>query len=240
MARKSDALAVVKDMPTLRELTTDKLRKAIVSLHFKPNQHLIERELCEQTGVSRTCVREALRLLEAEGLIERRQNRGLYVAGLSIDEAREVYEVRAALEPSMARLFTERAGDKDLRALTQAFGELERAAAGSRLRAYVDGYAHFYDVLLAGSGNELAHRILRTLWARITYLRSITAQRSEPAYRKETVAMMRGILQAALRRDGRDISRRCEAFVLRSAEFAYRVLAAEQHVEVQPDKADVS
>ena len=84
-------LAVVRDAPTLRELTTAKLREAILSLHFKPDQHLVERELCEQTGVSRTSVREALRQLEAEGLVERRGHRGLFVASVTAEEARQIY-----------------------------------------------------------------------------------------------------------------------------------------------------
>src|SRR5262245_39749221 len=92
MTRTSD-LAVARDVPTLRELTTAKLRDAILSLHFKPNQHLVERELCEKTGVSRTSVREALRHLEAEGLVERRGNRGLFVASVTAEEAQQIYEV---------------------------------------------------------------------------------------------------------------------------------------------------
>ena len=66
-----DAIKVVKETPNLRELTTEALRNAILSMHFKPNQKLVERTLCEQTGVSRTCVREALQHLVSEGLVER-------------------------------------------------------------------------------------------------------------------------------------------------------------------------
>jgi len=73
-------LRIARDLPTLRDLTTDKLREAIMAQRFKPGQHLVERDLCEQTGVSRSSVREALRHLEAEGLVERRGNRGLFVA----------------------------------------------------------------------------------------------------------------------------------------------------------------
>jgi len=123
MVQRQDegALRVVKDMPSLRELTTRTLRDAILSMHFKPRQRLVERELCEETGVSRTCVREALRSLEAEGLVERIPNRGIFVASVSVDEARQIYEVRAALEPAFARLFVERASEQDLEALRAAF-----------------------------------------------------------------------------------------------------------------------
>lgn len=226
MSRNS--LVVARDTPTLRELTTAKLRDAILSLRFKPDQHLVERELCAETGVSRTSVREALRQLEAEGLVERRGNRGLFVSSLTMQEAQQVYEVRAALEPEMARLFAERAGARELKALASAFRELERAGQGRNVRAYVDAYDRFYDVLLQGSGNDLARRFLRTLRARITFLRTITTQESEPSYRHETVELVRGILQAALARNGAELARRCRTFVDRSANFAVAVLRDKQ------------
>ena len=217
-------LAVVRDAPTLRELTTAKLREAILSLHFKPDQHLVERELCEQTGVSRTSVREALRQLEAEGLVERRGHRGLFVASVTREEARQIYEVRAALEPEMARLFAERAGVRDLEALQDAFRQLERSAQRHNVRAYVGAYDQFYDVLLQGSGNDLARRFLRTLRARITFLRTITTQEADAAYRKQTLQLMRQMLEAALAKNGEQLQRRCRAFVARSAKFADAVL----------------
>jgi DNA-binding GntR family transcriptional regulator len=231
MSRISQTLAVARDTPTLRELTTAKLREAILSLHFKPDQHLVERELCAETGVSRTCVREALRQLEAEGLVERRGNRGLFVSSLTPSEAQQLYEVRAALEPEMARLFAERASARDLKALEAAFRDLEKAGQSRNVRAYVGAYDRFYDVLLLGSGNDLAHRLLRTLRARITFLRTITTQESDPAYRQETVALMGQILDAALARNGGELARRCRSFVVRSAKFADAVLRDKQAQE---------
>lgn len=65
MTDEALSLKVVQDAPTLRELTTAKLRQAILELRFRPGQHLVERDLCERTGVSRSCIREALRHLEA-------------------------------------------------------------------------------------------------------------------------------------------------------------------------------
>ena len=221
-------LAVARDTPTLRELTTAKLREAILSLHFKPDQHLVERELCARTGVSRTSVREALRQLESEGLVERRGNRGLFVSSVTAEEAQQVYEVRAALEPEMARLFTERADSQHLKGLEGAFHQLEKAGESDNVRAYVSAYDRFYDVLLQGSGNELARRFLRTLRARIAYLRTITTQEADAAYRRQTMHLMRQILEAALARNGEQLARRCRGFVERSARFADALLRGKQ------------
>jgi DNA-binding GntR family transcriptional regulator len=221
---RTSNLAVTRDTPTLRELTTAKLRDAILSLHFKPDQHLVERDLCEKTGVSRTSVREALRQLEAEGLVERRGNRGLFVTSVTAEEAQQIYEVRAALEPEMARLFAERADAQDLQALEGAFRQLAKAGKRDNVRAYVSAYDRFYDVLLQGSGNELARRLLRTLRARITYLRTITTQQADTAYRKHTIELMGQILEAALARNGENLAGRCRSFVERSAKFANAVL----------------
>src|SRR5690349_8418209 len=63
MTTATESLKVIKDPSTLRELTAERLREGILTMHFRPNQRLVERDLCEQTGVSRTSVREALRHL---------------------------------------------------------------------------------------------------------------------------------------------------------------------------------
>ena len=221
------SLRVIQSAPTLREMTADTLREAIFSMHFKPNDRLVERDLCDQTGVSRTCVREALRHLESEGLVERRANKGLYVTAVTPAEALQIYEVRAALEPALAKLFVERASDADVKALRQALSHIGAAIDGKPVRAYVQGLEEFYDVLLRGSGNQVARRILQTLHARITYLRTVTAAQAQPARKRETLALMRDIADAAAQRDTKEIARRCATFVERSAAYALQVLDTE-------------
>lgn len=230
MARRNpdDAIRVFKDSPNLRELTTQALRNAILDMRFKPNERLVERRLCQQTGVSRTCVREALQHLESEGLVERVPNRGLFVATVSRDEARQIYEVRAALESAAGRMFVERASDKHLKALEAAYGRVARTATKQPVIAYVKALDDFYDVLLEGAGNEVARRVLRTLRARMNYLRALTTRASYAARQLETLKKMRAIVEAAGDRDARVMARRCRDFVRRSARFADKVLGDQE------------
>jgi DNA-binding GntR family transcriptional regulator len=220
-------LRIARDLPTLRSLTTEKLREAIMTQRFKPGQHLVERDLCEQTGVSRSSVREALRHLEAEGLVERRGNRGLFVASITPDEARQIYEVRAAIEPEMARLFAARSTEDDLAVLFASLGALEQAIGTQVIADYVQALDTFFDTLIDGTRNEVAARIVRTLRARISYLRGITTGRADPARQRETLALMRDIAECARRRDGEAIHGKCRAFIERSAAFAIHVLNEE-------------
>ena len=222
-------LRIARDLPTLRDLTTEKLREAIMAQRFKPGQHLVERDLCEQTGVSRSSVREALRHLEAEGLVERRGNRGLFVASITADEARQIYEVRAAIEPEMARLFAARATEDDLAALSATLAALERASRSRVIADYVRALDAFFDTLIGGTRNEVAVRIVRTLRARISYLRGITTGRAEATRQRETIRLLRDIAECARRRDGEAIHRQCRSFIERSAAFAIEVLNEEPH-----------
>ena len=230
MARRQStgALRVVKDLPSLRELTTRTLRDAILRMHFKPRQKLTERELCEQTGVSRTCVREAVRSLEAEGLVERIPNRGIFVASVSVDEARQIYEVRAALEPAFAKLFVARAGDRELQDLRSAYLRIEKVATRRPVISYVEALDDFYDVILRGAKNEVARTVLQGLRARMRYLRTLTAEVAETSRKQESLALMRKIMEAALRRDAGTMAERCRAFVERSAKFAIVVLSRQE------------
>lgn len=219
------SLRVFKESPNLRELTTQALRKAILNMHFKPRQQLVERRLCEQTGVSRTCVREALRHLESEGLVERVPNRGLFVATVTPDEARQIYEVRAALESAAGRMFVERADDVHLKQLESALSKAAKTIHKEPVIDYVRALDEFYDVLLRGSGNDVARRVLRTLRARMNYLRTLTTRAADKAHKSESLLKMRLILDAMHDRDAEAAADRCREFVHRSASFAQEVLS---------------
>ena len=82
------SLRIKRRTTTLRQQVLEALRNAILDFQFKPGDRLVERELCEMTGVSRTSVREALRHLESEGLVENVPNKGPTVATLTVEDAR--------------------------------------------------------------------------------------------------------------------------------------------------------
>ncbi len=92
----------------LRDKVAEEIRAAILSGHFKPGDRLIEDRLAEEFGVSRNPIREAMRTLASEGLIEVTARRGAVVASLSPQEAEELLEVRATLEGANARLASRR------------------------------------------------------------------------------------------------------------------------------------
>src|SRR5215217_6967550 len=93
----------VSEVPTVRAIVEQKIRDAIMLGTFKPGQRLVERELCELIGVSRPSIREALRRLEADGLINNVPNRGPAVNSISTEEAQQLYAARALLEGYLAR-----------------------------------------------------------------------------------------------------------------------------------------
>ena len=204
--------------------STEALREAILSLRLAPGTRLVEREMVDRLGVSRTGVRAALQSLEAEGLVVR-GHRGVFsVAVVSREEARQIYEVRSALEPAMARLFIARAGRDQVVALGRAVTRAEAAARSLDEAAYVEAFRSFYAVLLSGGGNEIARRILQMLEGRIAYLRHLTTQKAPQARQLRTAALLRGIFTAVQKRAPELAARRCAAFVARSARFAMEVL----------------
>ena len=81
----------VTESPTLREQTVVTLREALLNEVFRPGEKLVERKLAEQTGVSRTSIREALSQLESEGLVTRMAGKGMFVTRLSESEIRQIY-----------------------------------------------------------------------------------------------------------------------------------------------------
>jgi DNA-binding GntR family transcriptional regulator len=209
-------------------MTTDQLRRAILTLHFKPGQHLVERDLCLELGVSRTSIREALRHLEAEGFIERQATRGVIVASVNRDEARQIYEVRLAIEPEMAKHFAERASDAEIADLEAAAQRIDRASRSRRPEDAALAYDSFYGAIMRGAQNDIAGRLLQTLRGRMAWLRAVTSIRAPDARRGDTIKLVQEIVAAAKARDGELMAERCRAFVLRSAAFADSVLAEEE------------
>ena len=194
----------------VREQVVDQLRQAIVQMRLKPEQRLVERELIEQTGVSRTTIREVLRQLAAEGLVATIPQRGAVVAVPTPEEAAELYEVRAALESLAARRFVEHASESQITALRAAFEEVARVmSAGDEANtlAMIQAKDLFYDVLLKGSGNRAIHSILSGLTARVSVLRATSMAR--PGRALQSLAEIEQIVLAIERGDADAAAEAC-------------------------------
>src|ERR1700758_4152438 len=116
------SLKVERHKATLRELALAKMRTAILDAHFRPGERLVERSLCEELGVSRTVVREVLRHLETEGLVDTIPNQGPIVAMLDAETAAEIYEIRALLEGDAAMACALRADEAVFARLADCIG----------------------------------------------------------------------------------------------------------------------
>jgi GntR family transcriptional regulator, trigonelline degradation regulator len=218
----------------LREQVVDVLRQAILDFRLKPGQRLIERELIEQTGVSRTTVREVLRQLAAEGLVTTIPQKGVIVSVPSAREAADMYEVRAALEALAGRRFVLYASDAQVKALRKSLQNIEGLAQQAQpdVQAMLQTKDEFYDVLFEGAGNQAIRDTLDGVRARVRLLRATSL--SQPNRTQDTVTEMREIVRAAEARDADAMAAACEHHVNQAARSGLSGLA-----ELDPNAAEV-
>ena len=193
-------LAVRALAAPLRQQVVDRLRAAVIAGDLAPGQRLTERELIDRVGVSRTVIREALRQLESEGLVETVPNKGPVVRALSRSEAVDLYPIRASLEALAARLFIERAPTDALDRLAAALRDVEAAYKAGAADGILAAKNRFYAVLFDGARSEVLSSMLGGLHARIWRWRAVGLSHADRSRARSTQAM-RGLreLVAAIR-----------------------------------------
>lgn len=222
MAPPGASLEVTRTVAPVRQQVLENLRRAIIEGRFRPADRLVERELCALTGASRSSVREALRELEAEGLIATVPDRGPVVRTVTIAEAEDLYRVRALLEGFAGRLFATRATDQEIAELRTSVEELVTAFDSSDGWAAMHAKDRFYEVLLGGCHSEVAASLLQSLHNRISLLRARTlGQVGRPA---GVMDEMRRILAAIEARDPDATWQACVDHVEHAAAIALKVI----------------
>jgi DNA-binding GntR family transcriptional regulator len=214
-------LRVERNPAPVRTQVLDNLRQAIVERQLVPGQRLIERELVELTGVSRTSIREALRELAAEGLVTAIPNKGTVVARVSAEEARQLYEVRSALEGLAGRLFVQNATQAQRNALVKALQRIERQVAKGSFM--INAKDSFYEILFEGGGNEALRSVTAGLHARVSVLRALSL--SVPGRPVQTLQEMRDIVDAVLAGDADAAARACSRHVEEAGRVGLQALA---------------
>ena len=205
------SLVVPRQNPTLRQQATDILRQAIIDQRFPPGKHLIERELCELLGVSRTSVREALRHLESEDLIEMVPHKGPVVKRLTYDEAYDIYEVRGALEGLAGELFAKNASQAMIDRLIASVDSMIAASYNPDPDVVLLIRSEFYEILFEGAKNAVCRRMTQLLNARVCILGRMALM---PAWQNTTmVEEVQRIAEAAKARDVEGMRAACSNHV---------------------------
>lgn len=147
----------------LRDVVFNTLRQAILKGELEPGERLMEIQLAERLGVSRTPIREAIRKLELEGLVLMIPRKGAEVAKISARSLREVLEVRRALEELAIELACQRMSEEEVGNLQKAQEDFKKAIAEGDAMKIAETDEHYHDVIYEGTQNAKLIQMLNNL-----------------------------------------------------------------------------
>ncbi|MBS0124325.1 GntR family transcriptional regulator [Thetidibacter halocola] len=168
-----------QEVAPLRTRIIESMRRAIERGFLKPGERLVEKDLCEQLGVSRTSLREALRELEAEGVIAQAPARGLVVAKISRRDAENIYLIRGDVEALIIGQFINLASDAQIAEALENCDTLIDAYKQGEFADIVEAKRAFYAHICEVAGNGVAMDLLSRLTLRTAQLRSHSVVRKE-------------------------------------------------------------
>jgi DNA-binding GntR family transcriptional regulator len=220
MALVGSAKATVRDgriaRRSLHDEVVERLRDMIIEGELSPGARVPERELCERFGISRTPLREALKVLATEGLIDLLPNRGARIALLSEEDIDKLFEVLSGLEGLAGELACRRIGRRELMAVRRAHEAMLRAYERGDLSAYFKLNQEIHGLIVAAAGNATLKEVYDSLAGRIRQAR-FAANLSAERWR-QAVAEHEAILEALEARDGERLEKLLKAHLRNKAE----------------------
>ena len=193
---------------SLAEDAADRIRQEILSGGFLQGEHLVEARIAEQLNVSRGPVREAFKLLRAEGLLDEEPRRGTFVVSLSPADVREIYGLRAAIEGRAARLLATDPAPAAVAELRSLLDSIEDAVRDGEPASVFRRDLEFHDGLCRLSGNARLHEVF------VRYVPMLRAllRLDEHVYRSlDDIAMQhRPLLEAIESGDAEEAARHAE------------------------------
>lgn len=157
----------------LREIVYEELRNLILTGKIKPGTRMMEIELAEDMGVSRTPIREAIRKLEKEGLVVIEPRKGAYASEVSVKDMEDILEVRANLEGLAAYLAAERMTEAEKKALDEIREKFRQAVDEGNMAEMISNDTKFHHMIVESSrNNHLIHMVeqLQELVLRFRYI----------------------------------------------------------------------
>ncbi|NLW06924.1 MAG: GntR family transcriptional regulator [Clostridia bacterium] len=201
----------------LREIVFEALREVIIKGQLKAGERLMEVQLAEELGVSRTPVREAIRKLELEGLVVMIPRKGAYVADMSVKDIADIFEIRAALESLAAGLACESITEEEMEELERMLIKFAECVHKGELEKLVEADTQFHEIVYRASRNKRLVQIISNLRENIQRFRAISMG-------------MAGRMRETLEEHKRLV----EAINARNVELARRI--AREHIENSENK----
>jgi DNA-binding GntR family transcriptional regulator len=191
--------------PALYAQVAERLRSRIFAHQLEPGAWVDEQAIASEFGISRTPLREALKVLAAEGLVQLRPRRGCYVASLSEQDLDEIFPVIALLEGRCAEEATAKATDSDLKRLAAIHADLERHAGNSDPNRFFEANQQFHNALQDLAGNRWLKQLIDETrqFIKLTRRDSLNLE----GRLKQSLAEHRAVLAAVQRRDAGEAGR---------------------------------
>ena len=206
---------------TLRERILSSVRTAIVNGQIRPGTRIMEPELAERFGISRTPVREAIRQLESEGLLSVVPRKGAIVASISPQDISNFYELKMILEGHAARLAVKTLTENDLAKMETVNRQIETASVKKKdLGRVLDLHDEFHEIFLRACGNGKLHAIVQNLVMQFQQFRIIIAM---PGRIQGSIRQHEEIIEAFRRKD----AARAEELVRKNALYGKKLLLRE-------------
>lgn len=184
---------------TLHQQVAEQIREMILEGRLLRGQKIDERGLCQAMGVSRTPVRESLRILSSEGLIDLIPHKGAFVRQPPIEEINDMFEVMSVLEGMCARLATTRMKSRDLDRIERLHGELEHHYRNRDHKAYLRANQALHVLIQQLSGNRVVHEVVNGLRQKVLLYRQ--EQLYRPDRFDQSMEEHRNLLEAFRRQD---------------------------------------
>ena len=226
---KIEDLKIVENPTLVRDHAVEKLRDAIATGFYKPGTRLVERELCEALGVSRTSVREAMRQLQAENLITVGPRRNIAVTALTAKDAEDIYLLREMIESMAVRRLVEKSDDAVIKDLTRMWKDMQKAINKNDLPTLAKMAGVFNEAVLRASGSKVIHDTGTQLLKRVGYLR--LASMSAPGRLDNGMAEWDTMMSAVEKRDADAAAAAMAEHLRKSREAIVAGLRAEEEAE---------
>lgn len=220
----------------LREVVFEALRDAIVSHTLQPGERLMEVQLAEAMGVSRTPVREAIRRLELEGFVVMIPRRGAYVAQLSLKDIADAFEIRGALEGLAAGLAAERATEDDIEELGRLLVRMSECLDSGDTKKAVEMDIEFHEKLYDSSRNERLSQMISNLREQV--LRFRTRSLSFPGRLAEALQEHALIIDAIAERDPVTARKHAEDHIQAAQNSLMEMMAAQRKARHESKEDD--